>query len=115
MSSTDFSVACCFIRQKHSETLPLACTTNTYHSIRWSQRYCKRDEILLYLETVASHFEVRRRILFGRKVVSCAWDADSALWTVTTAQGDKHVANFVVVASGLLHVPRWPQVKGNAQ
>jgi cation diffusion facilitator CzcD-associated flavoprotein CzcO len=72
-------------------------------------------EIRRYLENVSRYYGLKEHIRFNQKVEACAWDDVAQMWTVTTHDGEKHVANFVVSACGILHVPRKAQFEGNDQ
>ena len=55
--------------------------------------------------------ELRKDCSFNAAVNSCTWDAEAALWTVKTKNGEEAKARWVVLGSGLLtkaHIPDWP-------
>lgn len=82
-----------------------AATPGTWRTARAGQ-----PEILDYLTAVAA--PVRDRIVFGAAVVDGTWDEAEALWRVTTEDGNRYAARFLVVATGALNVPRLPRIPG---
>lgn len=79
---------------------------------RWSERYAAQPEILRYLEHVADRFDLRRDIDLNTEVVSAHFDDEAARWTVTTRAGDVHRAQFLVMATGNLSLPKTPDIEG---
>lgn len=56
-------------------------------------------------------------IVFGAKVISATWDTASQTYSITTedVRSKKHsvlVANVVISAHGILHVPKYPNIPG---
>ncbi|MCU0313099.1 MAG: NAD(P)/FAD-dependent oxidoreductase [Solirubrobacteraceae bacterium] len=78
----------------------------------WTRLCSPQDEILAYQEEVAREFGVDRRMTFGVEVDGCSWDAASATWTVTAADGRRWEADAVIVATGQLHRPAFPPIPG---
>jgi cyclohexanone monooxygenase len=79
---------------------------------RWSERYAAQPEILRYLEHVADRFDLRRDIRFETRVVAAQFDEEAARWLVTTDAGDVLAARSLVMATGCLSVPRYPDIPG---
>ncbi len=78
----------------------------------WSKRYAPWDEIQQYILDTTEKFGVRPFCRFGVEVNSAEFDEDTATWTVGTANGDTYICNHFVLASGPLHVPQIPNIKG---
>lgn len=78
----------------------------------WTETMPAQPEIEAYLNFVADRLDLRRDIAFHTKVVAMTFDADAAVWTVTTETGEQFVAPFVVAASGILSVPLEPDIAG---
>ncbi len=81
----------------------------------WSRYFSKRDEIEQYLQRCADEFEVRPHVRFGTEVCGASWDDDASQWRVNVRDergGHTVVADVLVSAIGLLHVPRLPQIEG---
>lgn len=78
----------------------------------WSERYSTQPEILEYAEHVADRFDMRRDIRFERRVDSAHYDAAANRWNVTTEQGDSASAQYLIMATGCLSVPKVPDIEG---
>lgn len=78
----------------------------------WSERYPSQSEILNYINHVADRLDLRRDIQCNTRVNAAHFDAASKLWSVTTDQGDRVQARFVITATGCLSAARVPDVAG---
>jgi cyclohexanone monooxygenase len=78
----------------------------------WSEKYATQPEILRYVEHVADRFDLRRDITFDTRVVSAVYDDRHQRWTVTTDRGDVLTAQFLIMATGCLSMPKSPEVRG---
>ncbi|TXM72604.1 NAD(P)/FAD-dependent oxidoreductase [Methylobacterium sp. WL69] len=72
--------------------------------------------ILSYLRATAEEFGIDRRIRYGQRVVSAAWDTSEARWTVEVEAGRERIAytcGFLYVCAGYYdyaggYRPDWP-------
>jgi cation diffusion facilitator CzcD-associated flavoprotein CzcO len=78
----------------------------------WSQRYAGWAEIQRYILDVTERFGMGRYIRFGCQASSAVFDERSGLWTVGTSNGETYRCRHWVLASGPLHVPAFPDIKG---
>ena len=78
----------------------------------WSKRYGDWREIQQYIVDTTDKYGVRPYIRFNSEVTGAHFDKDSATWTVETADGERFVCRHFVLASGPLHVPQIPNIKG---
>lgn len=78
----------------------------------WTERYPRQPEILRYAEHVADRFDLRRDISFRTKVTGAAYDEAAGVWRLEIDPGAPVTARFVVMATGCLSVPKWPEVAG---
>ena len=78
----------------------------------WTERYAPQPEILDYARHVAERFDLREDIQFDTRVSSLVFDEEAACWQVTTEDGERARANFVVAATGCLSVPVTPEIAG---
>jgi cation diffusion facilitator CzcD-associated flavoprotein CzcO len=78
----------------------------------WTRLCSPQPEILAYLRDVARDHGVDRWIAYGRRVTACTWDDAARAWTVTTDDGRAEVADAVVLATGQLHQPASPRLRG---
>ena len=76
----------------------------------WSRFFANAAEIRAYFEKVARDFGVLPLIRFNREVTDLAWTG--AEWRAETGVGEVFTADAVVVASGVLHHPRMPEIEG---
>jgi len=79
---------------------------------RWSEKYAAQPEILDYARHVAERFDLRRSFRFNTRVTSATFDESNSRWTVETDSGDRIDAQFCVMATGCLSVPRVPDYPG---
>ncbi|HXX90160.1 MAG TPA: NAD(P)/FAD-dependent oxidoreductase [Acidimicrobiales bacterium] len=76
----------------------------------WSHTYSPGAEIQAYFEDVARRYDVVPSIRFGEEVTSCAFV--DGRWQLRTATGLQDVADVVIAATGVLHHPKYPDIKG---
>ncbi|PIB95885.1 NAD(P)/FAD-dependent oxidoreductase [Caulobacter sp. X] len=79
---------------------------------RWSEKYATQPEILAYAEHVADRYDLRRAFLFETRVTAATFDEARGRWTVETDTGRVFDAQFCVMATGCLSVPREPDIPG---
>jgi cation diffusion facilitator CzcD-associated flavoprotein CzcO len=80
----------------------------------WSMHFPPGAEILRYFERVFHKYGIDRCTRFGEAVTRCAWDEQWQKWLVDTAAGHRFVADLLFSATGLLHVPVFPDIPGLA-
>src|SRR5690606_10226310 len=78
----------------------------------WSKRYGPGPEIQQYILDVTERHGIRPHIEFGQEVVSAVFSQATGRWTIRTAGGATVIARHWVLASGPLHVPAIPDIKG---
>src|SRR5258705_3433046 len=76
----------------------------------WTERYPEQPEILRYLNHVADRFDLRRSIRFGTRVKAAHHDTAANLWHVTTEQGERLTAKFLITAVGCLSTANVPNI-----
>lgn len=76
----------------------------------WKRVFATGEEIQQYHADVVDHYGLREKISFGAEVTGSSWDDDG--WTVETADGTTRTADFLVMATGLLHHPKIPDIPG---
>jgi len=76
----------------------------------WSHTFSPGDEIRAYFERVARDYGVVPSIRFGDEVISCEFD--NGRWHLTTAGGHRDEVDVVIAATGVLHHPKYPEIKG---
>ena len=78
----------------------------------WSERYATQGEILRYANHVADRFNLRPNICFSTKVKSASYQADKSQWNLVLDPDEAVTARFVVMATGCLSVPNFPNIDG---
>jgi cyclohexanone monooxygenase len=77
----------------------------------WSRSFSPQREIQSYLERTADKYAVRDKHLFDTTVTEARWDADDAIWRVSTTAGN-FTADVLVAAVGSLAEPALPDIAG---
>jgi cation diffusion facilitator CzcD-associated flavoprotein CzcO len=77
-----------------------------------SKKFADGAEIQAYAKSIAERFGFADKGLFHTQVTSVQWDENIQRWQVGTNRGDIIRARFVIVASGVLNMPKLPSVKG---
>lgn len=78
----------------------------------WSKRYAEAPEIFDYIQNLIRKFELKKHIQFNQEVISTTYNETNFNWQIDLKNGEKIEAQFVVFASGPLHVPQIPHIKG---
>jgi cyclohexanone monooxygenase len=78
----------------------------------WSERYPAQPEVLRYLNHVADRFGLWPDIQLSTRVTAATWDAGRSEWTVTTDDGQRRTARFLVSAVGCLSAYQVPSLPG---
>ncbi|WP_045538299.1 flavin-containing monooxygenase [Gordonia sihwensis] len=76
----------------------------------WERLFATGPQIKQYLNDVVDSLGLRAKLLLNAEVTSAVFGDDE--WTVTIADGRTMTADFVVMATGLLHHPRVPDIRG---
>lgn len=77
----------------------------------WTRRYPQQPEILDYLRHCAAKYGVLPLVRFGTEVTGARFDAERALWRISTTRGELE-ARVLVSACGQLNRPVLPPVEG---
>ena len=78
----------------------------------WSAYYATGPEIHAYFKGVAERFGVVPYIRFNSEVTSCTFDDATRTWTLGIVDGSTYEADVVIVATGVLHHPKMPDLPG---
>lgn len=85
---------------------------------RWSRLYAGAPEILEYLKSTVTKFDLRRHIQFNRKCVGAVWDEKTSEWTVSLQGGSALDGETIakcdvfVMAVGRLNNWKLPDIEG---
>lgn len=77
-----------------------------------SKKFADGREIFGYCQQVARRFGLYRGALFQTLITAMRWDKNIKRWRVNTDRGDEIRARFVIMANGLLNMPKLPGIPG---
>ncbi|WOE27622.1 flavin-containing monooxygenase [Acinetobacter towneri] len=92
--------------QSHLYSLSFAPKTD------WSKRYAEAPEIFQYIQDVMQQFNLREYCQFNSEVVHTEYHEKDCVWHVALKDGRQLSCQYLVFASGPLHVPQIPHIKG---
>lgn len=92
--------------QSHLYSLSFAPKTD------WSKRYAEAPEIFQYIQDVVQQFNLREYCQFNSEVVHTEYHEKDCVWYVALKDGRQLSCQYLVFASGPLHVPQIPHIKG---
>jgi cation diffusion facilitator CzcD-associated flavoprotein CzcO len=78
----------------------------------WSRTYAPGQELKAYAEHCADKYGIRPKIRFNTKVLAAEFDEERSVWRVQTDPGGEVTARFLLNASGVLTVPKLPDIDG---
>lgn len=78
----------------------------------WSQRYATSTEIHQYILDVTEKYQLRQYCQFEHEVIGAHYQEDLAHWYLDIKDQTPILAQFVILASGPLHIPQIPTIKG---
>jgi cation diffusion facilitator CzcD-associated flavoprotein CzcO len=77
-----------------------------------SKKFADGWEIRGYCRQLAEHAGFADKALFHTLITAMRWDDSIKRWRVNTNRGDEIRARFVVMANGLLNIPKLPGIPG---
>ncbi len=77
-----------------------------------TKKFTDGYEIREYAQSICRKYELYENALFHTMVESLKWDEEIKRWRVRTHQGDDIRARFVILANGLLNIPKLPGIPG---
>jgi cation diffusion facilitator CzcD-associated flavoprotein CzcO len=77
-----------------------------------SKKFTDGYEIREYAQSIARKFRLYENALFHTMITALRWDEDIRRWRISTDRGDDIRARFVVMAGGILNIPKLPGVPG---
>lgn len=78
----------------------------------WSKRYPGWEENHRYMHFVADKCDMWPNIQLNTEIVSAEFQESTALWLVTTADGDTYTCRYFISAMGMISEPNIPDIKG---
>ncbi len=77
-----------------------------------SKKFTDGREIREYAQAICRRYDLYDKALFHTLVDTLCWDEERQRWRITTQQGDEIRARFVILANGLLNIPKLPGIPG---
>jgi cation diffusion facilitator CzcD-associated flavoprotein CzcO len=77
-----------------------------------SKKFADGAEIFEYCRLIARKFGFADKALFHTLITSLRWDETIKRWRVGTNRGDEIRARFVVLACGVINMPKLPGIQG---
>ena len=77
-----------------------------------SKKFADGLEIYEYCQSMGKRFDLYNKALFHTLVKGMRWDDSLQRWRITTDRGDDIRARFVIMANGLLNIPKLPGIPG---
>lgn len=81
----------------------------------WSRKFSPQAEIQAYIEHCVDKYQVREHIQLNTGVNGVYFDDDRKLWRCQLDSGDSLLAHHVVLCTGGLHTPAFPDIAGRDQ
>ena len=78
----------------------------------WPERYSGQAAIQKYIDHVTDRFGLRDKMTFSTRVTGAAFDEATGTWTLEGESGELATAGQVVMATGALSAPRFPDIPG---
>lgn len=76
----------------------------------WSAYLVGGDEIQAYFEKVVDDYGIRPLIRFNSEIAGMTWADDH--WQIETSDGQTDFAHVAIMATGVLHHPKFPDIPG---
>jgi len=95
--------------QSHMYSLSYAPKTD------WSKRYAEAPEIFAYIQQLVKDFNIAAFTRLNTEVKAAHYDEKSCHWKLTLNEDQQLEAQYVIFASGPLHVPQIPHIPGIEQ
>jgi len=77
-----------------------------------SKKFTDGHEIREYAQHISREYRLYENALLHTMVDSLRWDEDIKRWRIKTDRGDDIRARFVILANGLLNIPKLPGIRG---
>lgn len=80
--------------------------------LRVSKMYADRNELLRYMDSLASHYDLLKHVQLGSELTEARWDETRQRWLFELSDGSRLQGHFFVPAWGQLNKPAIPAFKG---
>ncbi|KAK4032585.1 cyclohexanone monooxygenase [Parachaetomium inaequale] len=76
------------------------------------ERFSAGPEVLEQFDRVVAKWNLKSKAYLQTRIQSIVWDEAMRRWHVRTDRADHFTAQFVVVATGMFHAPKLPDIPG---
>ena len=76
----------------------------------WSHLFSPGPEIQGYFEGISERYALAPYLRLGKELQRAAWQGEQ--WALTFADGEAVECDVVIMATGVLHHPIWPEIPG---
>lgn len=78
----------------------------------WTKRYAEAPEIFQYIQDLIQEYDLKKFIQFDTEVISTRFDEQAHTWEISIKNQSALHSQFLIFASGPLHIPQIPKIKG---
>ena len=78
----------------------------------WTKRYAEAPEIFQYIQDLIQEYDLKKFIKFDTEVISTRFDEQAHGWEISIKNQNALHCQFLIFASGPLHIPQIPKIKG---
>lgn len=78
----------------------------------WTKRYAEAPEIFQYIQDLIQEYDLKKFIQFDTEVISTRFDEQAHGWEISIKNQSALHCQFLIFASGPLHIPQIPKIKG---
>lgn len=78
----------------------------------WTKRYAEAPEIFQYIQDLIQEYDLKKFIQFDTEVISTRFDEQAHAWEISIKNQSTLHSQFLIFASGPLHIPQIPKIKG---
>ena len=78
----------------------------------WTKRYAEAPEIFQYIQDLIQEYDLKKFIQFDTEVISTRFDEQAYAWEISIKNQSALRSQFLIFASGPLHIPQIPKIKG---
>lgn len=78
----------------------------------WTKRYAEAPEIFQYIQDLIQEYDLKKFIQFDTEVISTRFDEQAHAWEISIKNQSALRSQFLIFASGPLHIPQIPKIKG---
>ncbi|WP_179999519.1 NAD(P)/FAD-dependent oxidoreductase [Acinetobacter sp. YH12239] len=78
----------------------------------WTKRYAESPEIFQYIQDLIKEYDLKKFIQFDTEVISTRFDEQAHAWEISIKNQSALRSQFLIFASGPLHIPQIPKIKG---